>query len=264
MTAPAGGGLVHDMSVALKRAALRRRLDAVASGSRDTLPVDLGDREVDLPGLIDSAAQRFGAMSPEFQRVAMGLKRTGAYDTAIDQLAAADPVRRARSARLAGALRMEQAVPWLGALLRATDAWTRDAAARALARIGGARSAECLLRAASRRPHSPTLLIGLAKASPDLFLDAAVSAPRSSLSREAAALAAGLRRSMASVAALRDMLASSPSGRERAAACRALGWIRAGAAGPALARALHDPDADVRRSAMKAMRSLAAAPGRAA
>jgi HEAT repeat protein len=204
-----------------KRSTLRRSVYLVATGGRETLNVDLSDAGVDLPRAFDEAAAQFGAYSVEFQRIAMGLKRTGAYDTVVDQLAAADPLRRRRSARLAGALRLEQAVPWLGGLLRATDAQTRQAAARALGRIGGARSAEILLRAACRRPMTPSLVISLAHASPDLFLETALDSRPVEAPREVVAVAAGLRRRMASVRPLLDLLASGTP-RERAAARRAL------------------------------------------
>lgn len=205
----------------LNRSTLRRRIHLVATGGRETLNVDLADPTVDLPGALDGAAAQFGANSVEFQRIAMGLKRSGAYDTIVDQLAAADPLRRSRSARLAGALRLEQAVPWLGGLLHATDAQTRQAAARALGRIGGARSAEILLRAACRRPITPSLVISLAHASPDLFLETALEPRPARAPREIVAVAAGLRRRMASVGPLLDLLASGTP-RERAAARRAL------------------------------------------
>jgi HEAT repeat protein len=202
------------------RSALRRSVRAVATGGRETLQVDLSDTALDLPGIFDAATSEFGAGSVEFQRIAMGLKRTGAYDTVVDQLAAGDAVRRARSARIAGALRLEQAVPWLGGLLHATDPGTRQAAARALGRIGGARSAEILLRAIGRRPFTASLVISLAHASPDLFLESALTTCAGE-AREMVAVAAGLRRRMASVGPLLDLVASGTS-RERSAARRAL------------------------------------------
>lgn len=212
------------------RSTVRRSVRSVASGAKEALRVDLSDTSIDLPGIFDEATAEFGAVSIEFQRIAMGLKRTGAYDTVVDQLAAGDAVRRARSARLAGALRLEQAVPWLGGLLHAMDSETRQAAARALGRIGGARSAETLLRAIGRRPATPSLLISLAHASPDLFLETVLSTPAGEAPREMVAVAAGLRRRMASVRPLVDLLESGTPA-ERAAARRALRSL--GAARPA-------------------------------
>lgn len=214
------------LSANINRPALRRSVRLVATGARDVLHVDLSDPAMDLPAVFDAATAEFGRGSVEFQRIAMGLKRTGAYDTVVDQLAAGDAVRRARSARIAGALRLEQAIPWLGALLHATDSATRQAAARALGRIGGARSADTLLHAIGLRRVTPSLVISLAHASPDLFLESVLNGPCGEASREVAALAAGLRRRRASVPPLQRVLASGTP-RERAAARRALRSLHA-------------------------------------
>ena len=95
------GSLAGDVWVALRRSALRRQVDAIAAGTRTSLAVDLGDLDVEPVSLLDERIARLGPGSVELQRVATALKRTGAYDTAVDQLGAADVLRRVRSARLA-------------------------------------------------------------------------------------------------------------------------------------------------------------------
>src|SRR4029077_21030557 len=119
----------------------------------------------------------------------------------------------------------------------------------------GTRSAEAILRAIRREGPRRTLLIELARAAPDLFLEAALCENKRTGTRTAVAIAAGLRGRRAAVAPLVALLASG-SRRERAASCRALGWIKAESALPAVAASLADGDWRVRVSACKALTRL--------
>lgn len=73
--------------------------------------------------------------------------------------------------------------------------------------------------------------------------------------KSAAALAAGLRRRRTAVSPLLDLL-STGNGRQRAASCRALGWIGAKEAIPSITLAVRDRDWRVRMSAVKALAAL--------
>src|SRR3989442_8791590 len=86
-------------------------------------------------------------------------------------------------------MRMEQAVPWLTSLLWSKAPAVRDAAARALARIGGVRSAGALLMAIQRIGPRPSLIVALARAAPDLHLEAVLGASQRPAAHPAAAWA---------------------------------------------------------------------------
>src|SRR3989442_15545501 len=95
---------------------------------------------------------------------------------------------------MAGPLAMHLAAPWLPSLVLAHEPVVRHAAAKALGKIGGTRSAEALLRAIQRRGPTPTLIVELARAAPDLFLETALCVPQRTGVKGAVAVAAGLRR----------------------------------------------------------------------
>jgi HEAT repeat protein len=235
---------------------MRRQLQAVAAGKDQTLAVDLDKSTgLDLGALVRQATAGRRPGSLAHQRLAASFQLSGAADVLIDQLASTDANRRTRSAQLVGALGMEHAATLLSPLLSADEPKVREAAARALGRIGGTRSAEVLLRAIRRRAPNRTLTIELARAAPDLFLETELCAPRRAGSRTAVAIAAGLRRRRAAVTPLLALLSAGSRG-ERVASCRALGWIGAEIALPMVADSLRDADWRVRMSAVKALARL--------
>ena len=250
-------GLVDRARASISSRRLRNNLQAVATGERKSMAIDLGDPMVDTAAVIGKVTRPFGPASTELDRIVGALHPTGLYDTMLDQLSAQEPNRRVRSARLVGALRIEAAVPALVAMLSASERAVRNAAARALGRIGGARGAAGLLDAARHGAHGPTIVIELAHAAPDLFLEAALSEEHPGRAGVMVASAVGLRRRRAGVRPLLAMLKGGvPS--ERAASCRALGWIGAVSAAPVVAAALDDPSWRVRLSAAKALTRLRA------
>jgi len=234
---------------------VRRRLQAVAEGKSQTLGIDLNDAGVDTALIVRQLTARHQPDGRTQQRLAAAFQRSGDWNKVVDSLAAGDAVRRSRSARMAGALDMHLAVPWLSSLLLAHEPVVRHAAAKALGKIGGTRSAEALLRAIQRRGPTPTLIVELARAAPDLFLETALCVPQRTGVKGAVAVAAGLRRRRAAVTPLLALLGSGTR-RERAISCRALAWIGAGTAIPAIAVALGDSDWMVRMSAVKALAAL--------
>src|SRR5439155_48680 len=158
-------------------------------------------------------------------RLVVALHRSGVADAVVAGLAEDDPLQLERCCRILGALRLEPAVPWLAPLLRSEHVAVSDRAARALGRIGGIRSAEALLAATRRAGTRRTLVVALARAAPDLFIETVLSSRRRPGLLGAAALAAGLRRRHTAVGPLLALL-DSGTRRHRAISCRALGWMR--------------------------------------
>jgi HEAT repeat protein len=146
----------------------------------------------------------------------------------------------------------------LGERLVDPDPSVRAAAARALGRIGGARSAEALVLAArASRLGAGRLARELARSAPDFFLETALVRPENRQIRATLALAAGLRgRSTAVAEQLLALLEGDPA--ERVVACHALGALRHAPAEPFLKEALRDPNPRVRQAAGVALARLAA------
>lgn len=233
------------------------RVRAGLSG-RGPLP-DL-DFERDHNGAVDAlvAVMRdVGPTSSMLWWVRDELKARGAMAQMLDGLASPSDARRIRSARVAGALRLEEAVPWLGRLLAHQNPRVQSAGARALGIIGGARSADALVRALYwRRGATMRLTIELAKAAPDHYVESAILNPAFADVRTPLALALGLRGRRSGVPAL---LLVHPDGvrSERVACCRALGWIADPTGVPALLGSLDDPAWQVRFAALKALTRIA-------
>ncbi|HYT11867.1 MAG TPA: HEAT repeat domain-containing protein [Candidatus Nitrosopolaris sp.] len=248
-------GVIERTRIGVRRAAARRQLQAVVEGRSGTVEVDVADTSLDLATLIKKLIAGPRQASLSRWRLLTAFERSGAANKVVDQFAATSADKRLQSARIAGALAMEQTVTLLAPLLSAREPELRQAAARALGKIGGTRSAEALLRALRRRGASRTLIVELARAAPDLFLEVELCAPQRFGVKPAIAAAAGLRRRNAAVTPLLALL-SEGSRRERAACCRALGWIGARSSAPALADSLRDPDWRVRISAAKSLARL--------
>src|SRR5207247_2241985 len=148
-----------------------------------------------------------------------------------------------QSARIVGALRMYEAVPWVAQLLDSRDRSGSDAAARALGRSGGTGSARALIKAITRKGLNRRLVAELARAAPDLLVESALAEPQPQSVRPALAIAAGLRRRRAAVGPLIALLENG-SRRERVISCRALGWIGARNAHPTAKVSPEDQPAD--------------------
>jgi len=257
MLATPSSGVIKRTRVAVRRSVLRGQLQAVAAGKSESLTFDPDSAAVDVAALVRQVTAGQRPDSLLHQRLAGAFQRSGIADIVIDQLAAADAALRTRSAQLAGVLGMTHAVSWISPLLSAKEPAVRTAATRALGRIGGTQSAHALLRAIRREGPRRTLLVELARAAPDLFLETALCETKRTGAQSAVAIAAGLRGRRAAVAPLLALLASG-NRRERVASCRALGWIKAESALPAVAGALGDRDWRVRVSAAKAICRLGA------
>ncbi len=243
--------------LAIRRALVRRHLHAVAAGKSDTLKIDVHDGELNSSALLVELIAPLDQESLAFRQIASAIERSGTVDAVIDGLGSRDPIVRARSARITGAMRMEQAVPWLTPLLWSKAPAVRDSAARALARIGGVRSAGALLMAIQRIGPRPSLIVALARAAPDLYLEAVLGGSQLRAAQPAVAMAAGLRGRRTAAAALILQLRSG-SRRARKASSRALGWLGASGGIPELTLALEHRDWWVRMSAAKALGAIPA------
>lgn len=251
---PSPAGIFHGAHVGMRRAAVRRQLQAVASGKATALNID-SDLGLDVGGIVEEVTHGAEMDSAPIENLVLAFVNSGTADHVVEKLEAKNPDQRARSARLLGALRMYDTVPWLAGLLESRDRKVSDAAARALGKIGGANSAQALLVAIQRRGLNRRLVAELARSAPDLFIEAALGQPQRPMVRPALALAAGLRRRRSAVAPLLALLERG-SRRERVIGCRALGWIGAPDAAPLLTVALQDPDWKIRMSAAKALGAL--------
>jgi HEAT repeat protein len=241
--------------IAFRRALIRRHLRMVAAGKSQVLNFELNDREIDPSVLLLELVKPLDPESDPFRRLASAMRRSGAENAVIDGLASRESIVRARSARIAGAMRMEQVVPWITPLLWSREPTVRSSATRALARIRGVRSADALLMAIQRLGPRPSFILALARAAPDLYLEGVLGGSESRGEQSAVAMAAGLRGRHVATAALILQLRSG-SRRARVASCRALGWLGAPAGVLELTFALANRDWWVRMSAAKALGAI--------
>jgi HEAT repeat protein len=251
MKAP--GRVVKPLQIAVARSLLARRVRAVAGGTSSELRVDLRDPHLDPAAVFLEITRSLPAGSPALARLVDALRSSGTLDILVDGLMDEDARRCARCAQLAGALKLDAAVPWLGNLLHAGERPVRQAAARALGRIGGPRSAD-LLVAALRTRHLPSsrLIIELSRAAPDLYVETCLRSPHNAGIRAQLAATAGLRRRQSGLEPLRRLVVEGTE-RERATACRGLGLIGGPEAAPEFGRALRHRSWRVRRAAVRAL-----------
>ena len=243
--------------LAIRRALIRRHLRKVTVGKSQFLNIELKDREIDTSLLLLEMVKPLDPDSDPFRRLASAMRRSGADNAVIDGLASRESIVRARSARIAGAMRMEQLVPWITPLLWSREPTVRSSAGHALATIGGVRSADALLMAIQRLGPRPSLILALARAAPDLYLEGVLGGSGWRGEQPAVAIAAGLRGRRVATAALILQLRSG-SRRARIASCRALGWLGAPAGVLELTLALANRDWWVRMSAAKALGAIPA------
>ena len=245
--------LVRPFQIALKKSKLSRAVRAAATGTASTLRVDLSDADLDPGSVFLDVTRRLPAGSPTLTRLVEAVRSSGTLDHLMDGLVDHDARRRQRCARMAGALRLDAAVPWLGLQLNASDRQVRRTAARALGRVGGARAADLLLSALrTRRLPSSRLVIELSRAAPDWYLETCMRSHQNKAVRAQLAAAIGLRGRRSGLDTLR-LLAADGTERERATACRSLGLIANPEPGPEFRSALAHRSWRVRKAAARAL-----------
>jgi len=244
--------MIEQARARIRRAGTRRQIQGVMRGKNRHVKVGLDDHEVDLSLLVSQAARRLADDSIEMQWLQYVFQLSGTAVAALNGLASKSVHTQARSVRMVGALRMEQAVPWVAMLLNSPEPVVADAAARALGRIGGWRSAQALSTAIQRIGPRRTLITALARSAPDLFVEAGLSGGQRPVVLNSMALAAGLRRRHTAVGPLLALLVSG-NRHQRVVSCRSLGWIGARTAVPMVTAALADREWRVRVAAAKAL-----------
>ncbi|HET7339177.1 MAG TPA: HEAT repeat domain-containing protein [Candidatus Dormibacteraeota bacterium] len=240
-----------------RKAAIRRQIQSVAAGKTDHIPADAAEPRHDAASTIEEISKGLREDSLPLQLLQVAFKNSNVADQAIENLAVKSIGDRVAGARLVGSLRMYDATSWVAPLLFAKDPSVADAGARALGRIGGVNSASALVAAIQRRGISRRRISELARSAPDLFLESAIEEADRPVTRPALAIAAGLRRRRTAISPLLKLLERG-SRKERVISCRALGWIGAANATPAIVDLLSDHDWKLRMSAAKALGALRA------
>jgi hypothetical protein len=210
---------------------------------------------------IDGLIERAGQEIAGHVRVMQALAPTGLDVELLNSLVDPDPNVRIGAARLCGALRMPDALPWLADLLVDPKPRVRDAAARALGSLGGRRAVDSLMAAGESLPRHRQA-IELSRAATDMDIEALMREPASVEAAVVTVLACGLRRDSLRLDPLTGIAHDKrwPS-RVRVAACRAVAMIGHPDTGDRLKGLSADPDAAVRLAAAKAQRRFRAAPG---
>lgn len=255
MPAAAPLAALHRARVGLRRSALRRQLQAVAAGKSKRISIDLEDNGA--AAIVEEVTAGLGADSFALDLLVVAFKDSKSADAVVERMSTKSVRDRVTGARIVGALRIYETVPWLSPLLAAHDPSVADAAARALGKMGGNASASALLFAIRRRGPNRRLISELARGAPDLFIESALGERQRPTVRPALAIAAGLRRRHTAISHL-AMLLQRGSRRERVISCRALGWIGAATAVPLIRDGLGDRDWKIRLSAAKALGALRA------
>ena len=203
---------------------------------------------------IASVMHRPGITLAQQWRVTQAMHKAGLDAEFLDALASPDAPTRSAAAKLCGALRLPEAVPWLSDLLQDEDEGVRAEAARALGRTGGRRAVDALMGAVDRFP-AQRLAVDLAHAASDIDLDGLLRTERGREAGVVVALACGLRadalRFPRLVAIARD---AGGAPEVRAAACRALGMIGDRAAAGVLRNLSSDQNPLVSEAAGRALR----------
>jgi HEAT repeat protein len=241
------------------RSPLAARLDQVLAAAIDGQPVVLNVPAAELLAEVEPVAlavtralDRAGPSLGKQWRVIQAFRRAGLGGELLDALASPDPKLRIASARRCGALRLGEAVPWLGDLLSDADADVQEAAMRALGKTGGGRAVEILVGGAEQLPQC-RLAIELSRAASDVDLETLLRRNSSVKGTVLIVLACGLRGGTLRVPRLIAM-AQDRSGEPelRMAACRALSMIRDPATADMLRGLANDPDPGVKAAAARA------------
>jgi HEAT repeat protein len=250
------------------RSRLAARVDrvltaAIAGEPHVTLNIKASELLADavpVAAAISAALDRGGPGIMSHWHVTQALKPSHLDTELLNSLADREPKVRIAAARLCGALRMSDSLPWLADLAKDSRPKVWDAGVRALGDLGGSRAVDVLMSSVDRLPQH-RLAIELAHAASDMDIEALMREPASVQAAVVVVLACGLRRDSLRVGPL-NAIANDRRwpARVRAAACRALAMIGDPTTADGLRGLTRDPDAAVRTAAAKALRRL----GRAA
>jgi hypothetical protein len=243
-------------------------LDSTLSGNGEKAPLSVTATELlsePLPaaGVIATALDQAQVGLVGHWRVHETFRQAGVLAELLNALASPDPAMRASAARLCGAMRMTEAVQWIGDLISDPEPKVREAAVRSLGRLGGRRSVDILAASAANLPLY-RLAACLAEAASDVDIEALMRKPPSERAAAATVLACGLRKDFLRVPSLLGIAHDRRWPRQvRLAACRSLAMISDPAATGGLRRlADTEPDAAVKAAADRAHRRLVRTAGR--
>jgi hypothetical protein len=241
-------------------ARIERMLNAALGGdSHVTLnikaPELLADAGAVAPAISLVLARAGPGLAPQL-RMTQTLRSGGLFEDLLNALANPDPTVRIAAARLCGALRMTDSLPWLADMMADSRPRVWEASVRALGELGGHRAVDVLMSAVDRIPQH-RLAIEIARAASDMDIEALMREPASVQAAVVTVLACGLRHDPLRVGPLSAIAQDRrwPS-RVRVAACRSLGMIGDNSASGALGLLTSDPDGAIRGAAIDAQRRL--------
>jgi len=185
-------------------------------------------------------------------RLTEPFRRSKVSDELVNSLVSPNPLTRSAAAQLCGALRLTESVLWIGDLVQDKNPKVRDAAIRALGRMGGRRAVDALM-ASIDRIAMHRLAITLAQTATDLDIEGLMRQPASEKAAVVTVLACGLRHDHLRVPPLLGIAHDSRWPKAvRLAACLSLGMIGGKGAADLGALADLDQDADIKKAATRA------------
>ena len=185
-------------------------------------------------------------------RLTQPFRQSKVTEELVNSLVSPNPLTRVAAAQLCGALRLTESVLWIEDMIRDKNPKVRDAAIRALGRMGGRRAVESLMTSIDRIAMH-RLAITLAQAATDLDIELLMRQPASEKAAVVTVLACGLRRDHLRVPPLLGIAHNSRWPKAvRLAACLSLGMIGGKGAADLGALADLDPDADIKKAAIRA------------
>jgi HEAT repeats len=231
---------------------------ALAGEPRTTLNVKASE----LLAEAGPVAEVIGAAFDQASDLAGHLRVSGTFSSSgldaelVNSLVSHDPDIRIAAAQLCAALRLTDAVPWLGDLMEDPNPRVRDAAIRALGRSGGHRAVDILMAAIDRFPQH-RLAIELSRAATELDIEMLIRKPVTLKAAVVAVLACGLRKDRLRTNLLLGIAHDRRWPAEvRVAACRALGMIGDPATDVGIRGLMADPEPSVQEAAGKANRRV--------
>jgi HEAT repeat protein len=209
--------------------------------------------------VITRAFHRAGAALGPQLTVIRTFRRSGVEPELLDSLVSPDPDVRIAGARLCGALRLPDAVPWLIDLLDDPHPGVREIAVRALGQAGGRRAVAALLERAGSLPRY-RVSKALAMAASDIDLDSLLREPGPTSLKVTILMACGMRRDALMTPLLVRMALDRKCETDiRVAACRALGMIGDPAGADAMRLLASEPDPVVHKSSVRTRVRISAA-----
>ena len=209
--------------------------------------------------VISAALENAGSGLSAQLAITHTFRRSGLEPELLNSLASPDPAVRMAGARLCGALRLPDAVPWLADLLDDPSPAVRDVAIRSLANAGGHRVVAALIARADRLP-SYRLAKALSQAASDIDLESLVREQIPPRTKVLVLMACGLRRDALQVPLLVRMAVDRQCETEiRVAACRALAMTGEPLGADGMRMLASDPDELVRKAAVRARMRISAA-----